>query len=381
LSRSRLQELIDKFNLYPELKDRATPEAVIERMRKDIRLERKEVGQQGGQRGVTIGFNLSYQGWDPETVATVTNTLASYYAQENQKIRQSQAAATSALLKERLEEVKKRLSETVPPMSRAPDSNITTYSVPDPAMDRAARARQETMDRLVKLRQELAEMRVSYGDKYPDVIRLQAEIDGLENRLLRAERASPREEKPAPPSTATTPVPAEPLQGNINAFRRDQDSQRMTRDYTALREIHASLLRRYEDALLAENLERQKGEHFRILDAALVPSEPVAPGRQRLMLMGLVLAIASGIAAMFAAERLDTSFRRMDELRDFANLPILASIPRIVTPADIWRARLRFGVVSVLFTFALILVVRGSYALGQAGEQLVWTFAQRVTGA
>src|SRR5207247_5912964 len=36
LSRSRLQELVVRFDLYPEYRKRATPEEVIERMRRDI---------------------------------------------------------------------------------------------------------------------------------------------------------------------------------------------------------------------------------------------------------------------------------------------------------------------------------------------------------
>src|SRR5256712_6136993 len=41
LSRSRLQELITQFSLYPEFLQLATPEAAIERMRRDIRMEFK----------------------------------------------------------------------------------------------------------------------------------------------------------------------------------------------------------------------------------------------------------------------------------------------------------------------------------------------------
>src|SRR5436853_3819745 len=42
LSRSRLQEVIIQFDLYPEFRKRATMEEVVERMRRDIRMEFKE---------------------------------------------------------------------------------------------------------------------------------------------------------------------------------------------------------------------------------------------------------------------------------------------------------------------------------------------------
>src|SRR5438876_6861574 len=44
LSRSTLQELIDRFDLYPEFRKRASPEEVVERMRRDVRMEFKERG-------------------------------------------------------------------------------------------------------------------------------------------------------------------------------------------------------------------------------------------------------------------------------------------------------------------------------------------------
>src|SRR5260370_31382083 len=39
LSRSQLQELITRFDLYQEFRKRVTPEEVVERMRRDIRMD------------------------------------------------------------------------------------------------------------------------------------------------------------------------------------------------------------------------------------------------------------------------------------------------------------------------------------------------------
>src|SRR5919201_4591106 len=71
LSRARLESLISRFDLYPELR-RAPKESVIEQMRRDIQLEPKVVVDQGsGARLATIGFALSYRGTNPDTVADV----------------------------------------------------------------------------------------------------------------------------------------------------------------------------------------------------------------------------------------------------------------------------------------------------------------------
>ena len=51
LSRARLEELINRFGLYPDLRKQAPSEEVVERMRRDIQLEIKATDAQGRQAG------------------------------------------------------------------------------------------------------------------------------------------------------------------------------------------------------------------------------------------------------------------------------------------------------------------------------------------
>src|SRR5207245_2914866 len=121
LSRSRLQELIIRFDLYREFRKRATPEEVLERLRRDIRMEFKgrdirmeskgmesKVVEPQIERATTIAFTLSFRGKDPETVATVTNTLATLFVKENLKLRERQAAGTAEFLRAQLKEMKRK---------------------------------------------------------------------------------------------------------------------------------------------------------------------------------------------------------------------------------------------------------------------------------
>src|SRR3972149_4216912 len=110
LSRSRLEGLITRFGLYPDFRKLVPFEQVIERMRGDIKLELKQVDVRG-PRQATVAFKISYQGSEPPTVALVTNTLASFYIEENLKVRGRQATGTAEFLKVQLEETKKRLDD------------------------------------------------------------------------------------------------------------------------------------------------------------------------------------------------------------------------------------------------------------------------------
>src|SRR5437879_9740629 len=108
LSRSRLEALINRFALYSVLRTRAPLEDVIERMRGDIKLELKGV-EVRGQRQATVAFTISYQGGDANTVSLVTNTLASFYIEENLKVRERLSSGTADFLKVQLAETRKKL--------------------------------------------------------------------------------------------------------------------------------------------------------------------------------------------------------------------------------------------------------------------------------
>src|SRR5262249_31158940 len=210
--------------------------------------------------------------------------------------------------------------------------------------------------RLARLQQQLTELRVQYSERYPDVIFLREEIATLEQQPGEANAdGKPPKPEPATPYTlrlkeALSEVEAEAkilkgeekhLRGAIatyqarvdNVPRREQEFKEFSRDYESTRELYHSLLKRYGEAQIAERMEqRQKGEQFRILDPAVPPREPVAR-RLRLLLTGLVLSLGLAAGAVVLAEQLDTSFHTVDEVRRFTEVPVLASIPLIVTVA------------------------------------------------
>src|SRR5207249_8423878 len=176
LSRSRLQELITRFDLYPEYRKQATPEEVIERMRRDIRMEFKGMDPQV-VRGPTIAFTLSFRGRDPETVAKVTNTLASSFVEENAKIRERQASGTAEFLRVQLEEMKGKLDQEERRLSEFKEShigelpeqmeaNLATLQRLNTEMRLNKENQMRALDRMERMRltRQLAEARASAPD-------------------------------------------------------------------------------------------------------------------------------------------------------------------------------------------------------------------------
>lgn len=266
--------------------------------------------------------------------------------------------------------------------------------------------------RLAQKREELAKLRAQFSDQYPDVVQLKAEVAVLESELAAAqarEKAAPKPTTAVAPSPPT-PTPTSPYvlrlkealsevqtelrilkteEGRIreetaayqkrveNVPRREQEFFELSRDYQSTQELYRSLLKRYEEAQLSESMEqRQKGEQFRVLDPAMPNSQPAAPNRPRLLLMTLAGGIGLALAAALLAEQLDTSFHTVENLRAACHVPVLVSIPRIVTASDLsrrwWRMRLAAGVACV----GLAIIVGIVYVAANGNEELVQFLAR-----
>jgi succinoglycan biosynthesis transport protein ExoP len=426
LSRARLGELTTRFNLYPDLRGKS-PEAAIERMRRDIKLEPLEVGQTGVW-GATIAFRLSYRGTEPGTVAEVTNALASSYVDKNLSVRERQATSTTQFLqtqlaaaKARLDEQERRLREFKQrhggelPERFAILERLSTLVRQNSesqlgSMERRAVLARQIADmegsaggadapaaRLAKLKLELIELRERFTDKYPEVIRVKAEIAALERALdetdpsgLPGGSADPTlrglKQMLGELEAQTKALKAEEqrLRQDIAAYQRglehaperEQQLHALTRDYEGAKELHASLVKRYEEAQIGERMEQQKGHQFRILDPAIPSKQPAGPHRMRVIVFGLMLSLGMAAGAVMLAERLDTSLHTIDELRARASVPVLVSIPRIITDSDARRYRQRVALAAISVTLGLALIVGASAYVAHGNEQLAWMLAR-----
>src|SRR5207249_1511204 len=385
-----------------------------------------------GARQATVAFTISYQGSDPGTVSLVTNTLASFYIEENLKARERQATGTAEFLRVQLGETKKRLDEQEQRVSafkrrymgelpQQMETNLATLErlhtqlrLNADNQTRAAERRQalssqlaeaesllsssfvapggsvapETSEaRLTRLKQELTRLRTQFSEKYPDVVLLAAEVAALERELTDAKSRDAAGEKPVAPQAApVTPyvlrlkealseVEAEvrilkgeekrlrdgiaTYQARVeNVPRREQEFKELSRDYDSTRELYQTLLKRYEEAQLAENMEQgQKGEQFRVLDPALADTVPAAPNRAKLLVVALMGSLGLALAMVMVAEKVDTSFHAVDDLRAFSPVPVVVSIPLIVTHGRIRRRRWHMRLAVCAIFIALIGIV------------------------
>ena len=71
-----------------------------------------------------------------------------------------------------------------------------------------------------------------------------------------------------------------------------------------------------------------------VIEKADLPQAPVAPQKKRNLMLGSLLGFLLGLAAVFVTEYVDPTLQTPEEAESYLDLPVLASIPRMLTAPE-----------------------------------------------
>jgi uncharacterized protein involved in exopolysaccharide biosynthesis len=229
MTTENLFKIIQRFELYQRERKTKTREAVIERMRDDIRFDMISADvidpRSGHPTKATIAFSVSYSNRSADLAGRVANELVSLYLQENLHSRKERSADATTFLTEEGDRLNKRIAElggqlakfkaehqddlpelaplNLQIINRAEDElrdiQTRTSSLDQQITYLDAQLAQLTplsqifastgervqspSDRLKYLRTEYARANAVYSPDHPDVQRLKTEIAGLEKTV------------------------------------------------------------------------------------------------------------------------------------------------------------------------------------------------------
>ena len=215
--------------------------------------------------------------------------------------------------------------------------------------------------RLNVLNNQLVLLMMKYTDNYPEVIKVKSEIEEIKKHI--AQEKNSRSESAGSETTAINPIyqhlkeqismtdseigslrarlselskQQREIQAMLGGMPKEQEEwTKLQRDRNVYQQIYDQLLQKHENANVSKNLElTDKGETFRFVDPAKIPLTPFKPNRVKMILLGIFLGIASGIGIVFGLEYFDHSFKDEDAIETSLKLPVLATIPKIVTEDD-----------------------------------------------
>jgi polysaccharide chain length determinant protein (PEP-CTERM system associated) len=371
-------------------------------------------------------------------VADVANQLAAIFISENLKARERQSYGTAEFLDDELKRTKEQLTQKQGELNEVkskymldlPDSKqyhleaLTTLRAQlQSSEDRVSRAQQQkvylqsmmaaqapTRDQdsgtvesfytpqIQKLEGQMSALKARYGDKHPDVRKLEAELRDLESKR----KASLQDGSVEPPPVirevasskrkSSNPVLAMQLEKLDQEVEKEKSEQQtlqqqiafhtsklekipvfeqriagMMWDYDSLRAHYTELESKKLSADMASALDtHEKGEKFVVLDRAVVPLYPYSPKRALISLIGLLAGLAAGLGLAVAMEMAkDSIYTRSEVLKLLDGTPVLADIPRIRTSKEVTMQRLRLG-------GAFLGTAAGSVLLGLAISFLVF---------
>jgi len=131
-------------------------------------------------------------------------------------------------------------------------------------------------------------------------------------------------------------------------YARIEASPRVEEAYKALMAERTNIQAKFDDmmkktmeARVAQGLEKeQMGERFTIIDPARLPEKPVKPNVPAILLIGIFLGAGAGIGTAALKEYNDRSIRDPNKLTELLRLPVLVTVPVIVTARDVLRQRI-----------------------------------------
>jgi succinoglycan biosynthesis transport protein ExoP len=238
MTTQNLLSLIERYNLYPDIREKQPREVLLAKMRDNIGMHMISADvidpRSGRPTQATIAFSISYQSRSPELALKVANELTSLYLNENLTSRTQLSQQTSAFFSEEASRQQLRIAEL--------DKNLATFKakhhddLPELAQlniqtaerteldEREAENRIAALDsqrvllqaqlaqispntqiytdsgqrvfgpedRLKTLKSQLASYKARYGPDHPDVINTQREVAGLEKEVNAEDGTSDR---------------------------------------------------------------------------------------------------------------------------------------------------------------------------------------------
>jgi capsular exopolysaccharide synthesis family protein len=327
---------------------------------------------------------VSYASHNAVTAARVTNTLVQTFIEHNFQSKHDAVVKSSQWLSKQLEDVQKKmddsnralaefqkksgiaevdsgrstvseqLSDEGHQLTQAQTDRIQlesflkgvqtggTAALPQTETDPVV---QQTTEKLTQARADLMQAMAVYGKNNPNVVKLQNQVDVLQDQLEKQRKAILAQLQTG---YAAAKAREQLMKGNIK-----DTSQRMNdlaqyntikKEAEANAQLYNNLFAKVKEAgIMAE----AKSANVQVVTPALVLDTPTKPNWMLNLAAGLGIGVFAGLLIPFVLERLDTTVHSAEDVRKFTGLGAPSLIPTIagagktlhVAPGRSWSIR------------------------------------------
>ena len=239
--------------------------------------------------------------------------------------------------------------------------------------------------RIGELKSDLAKLRLSYHETYPDIVRVKAQIKELRGSIedeankRRAGSGSDYVDESAYANPVYQQLQQQLYNSNTQIStleaRMDQVSEilaadseegkilqeydaklaELARDNAVNSDIYSDLVRRRETARVSMNLDReQKGLTLRIEEPASFPHQPSGARFMHFVMAGPALGLIVPVVLLFLFRQLDPRIKSASVISEDMGFVVLGSIPHLATPRQ--RLSAMVGVFGTFMVFTMGIV-------------------------
>lgn len=193
---------------------------------------------------------------------------------------------------------------------------------------------QDLTERLADLKREYARVSTTFSPDYPRVMEIQNQIDEI--------TASIQEQRKSAANTITNEYLAAVQRENLVRQGLREEQERMNgvasravqynilkREVDTNRQLYEGLLQRLKEASVSASL---KASNIRIVDSAEPPTKPVRPKILLNLGAGAILGLALGIGVALFQERLDDTLKGTGDVERQLGLAAVGLIPAVSQP-------------------------------------------------
>ncbi len=333
-------------------------------------ISRVEVAPIRGSRLVNVSFTAR----DPKFAALAVNTLVEEYVDQNLQVKVQGSQNMLEWLARELEKQQQKVKESEQALSDYRDrqnalslddkQNIVTQRLTqlNDAMIKArtAKAQKEALYNQVRsmaattapdaipaiaqnptiqalktkvadLAQQRAQLSEKFGDKWPAVQSVNANLQEARNQLdLETSKALQAIKN----DYETAVLEERTLAANLEAAKADaQDLSRKSVSYNVMerearsnRQVYESLLAREKELSVASN---SRANNVRVVDRAEVPTAPLSAGGRRTWLMAIAVGLVLAIGVAFGLDYMNDTIKTPEDVSRRLKLPFLGLIPSV----------------------------------------------------
>ena len=306
-------------------------------------------------------IEVSFDSINPQVAARVANALVHNYIEYNFRMKYDATRQTTGWINQQLDELKNKVETSQQALVEYERKNsivnvggketVTEEKLADLSRD-LTQAQTERMDkqahlgpeaevvtendvlqkleeRDADLREQYVEALQQYGEAFPKVVRIRAQLDQLQALIDKEnKRAAGRLRNDFAASEARESLLAKAVSEQKAQVERVHQflvqHNILQRDFETNQQIYQNLLQRLKDATVSAGL---RATNIHMVDEATAMPYPVRPQKLRNSFLGFLAGLILGFMAAIAKEAFDNSIKTAEEVEILLGTPALAIIP------------------------------------------------------